>query len=509
MDKEVADEMDVINEIRLNKSIQGSHVYKPMIDPRLKHDSEFINFQKLLHRKFEKDAQDFIERMDKLRLQTEIQFDIQKNKNQKRRDKLENRDKKSKKELYDKIKETQKEFIQFLRKRQQYLEKKKKGILSQKSWKNPNPNYQKYLDFIEKKKEAIHEFRQAFDWQLIKDHELKTIQDLQHRKDKRDKQDVVNSRKLNFYTNKKAYKRVVSVDKSNQRKYVEPKHLMDKRRQYSEIVRKRYKPRISEENQGLSQKVQDELNENIQQLKERRQKGLMNVSKSKTYLSYSRLIGQKAKDRLSKSTKFVRKSDKKSNGMSSKNIQAENILTKSAYLDQIRTMNQTIIEQHKKKKEERQDKSKRVITFRKKKIYGSNYNTYHKNQLEAEVKFLDQKARIEASRLKNSHKYGLERVKAEQDADNVLIESMMAKCVYNEAQLNSKMKRFFKETEEKYEKPKTPINYKKARFKVTLKHRDELIKKYKGKNGQAGGDNQNGFNQQQQQQQQQNPEDDF
>lgn len=507
MDKEVAEEMDIINNARLNKSIQGSHVYKPMIDPRLKYDSEFINFQKLLHRKFEKDAEDFIERMDRLREETEKQFELRKKKNEKRRGKLEQEDKKSKRELYEKIKNTQQEFIKFLRKRQEYLEKKKKGILSQKSWKNPNPNYQKYLKFIEDKREEIHKFRQAFDWQLIKEHELKTIQDLQHRKEKREKQDVVNSKKLNFYTNKKAYNRVVSVDKFNKRKYVEPKNMMDKRRQYSEIVRKRFKPRVSEENQNLSEKVQNELNENIQKLKERRQKGLLNVSKSKTYLSYSRLIGQKAKDRLSKSTKFTRKSDKDQKNLS-KNIQAQtdNILTKSSYLDQVRSLNQTFREQMKKKKEEKQDASRRVISFKKKKIYGSNYNSYHKNQLEAEVNYLDHKVKIEQSRLKNTHKYGLDKVKAEQEADNLLIESMMAKCLYNESQINSKMKRFFKKTDEKYEKPKTPINYKKARFKVNLKQRDELIKKYKEKKGQSGGSgNQLG----QQQQPQQNGGDDF
>lgn len=481
MDKEVAEEMKEINDIRIDKNIKGSHVYKPMIDPRLKYDSEFINFQKLLHTKFEEDAVKFIEKMNKMREETEKQREEEKKRNEKKVSKLLDQDRKSKKELYEKIKSTQKEFVDFLRKRQEYLENKKNGILSKKSWKNPNPNYKKYLRFIEEKKKKIHEFRKAFDWQLIKEHELKTKQKLQLRKEKREKTDIVKSKKLNFFTNKKAYQRVLSVDKFNKRKYNEPKELMKKRRQYSEIVRNRYKPRVSDENKQLTEKMQKEMNENIETLKLRRQRGLLNVSKSKTYLSYSRLIGQKAKEKKAEKEKSPNRLTQ-----STKNIQVQTSqnLGRSNYLDHVRSLNASLKLEKSKKKD---DGSKRVINYRKKKIYGSLYNSYHRNQLEAEVKNLNRRAGLKQERLKHSYKNGLERIKDEEEADNELIESMMAKCLYNESQLGGSLKRFFKESEKKYDKPKTPINYKKARFKVTLKARDELIRKYRERQRNGGG----------------------
>lgn len=143
-DKIVEQQFKDINESRLHtsklfKQIKkdpqtSSHYLKRQVDPRVKYDTEFINVQKKLGTKFEGEAKKFISHMKYLREQCKKNFDLKKDRIAEiNKDRMTDAERKNK-EIYERIVRVKKEFREFLDKRQDYLEKKKKMVLGKKNW---------------------------------------------------------------------------------------------------------------------------------------------------------------------------------------------------------------------------------------------------------------------------------------------------------------------------------------------------------------------------------------
>lgn len=171
----------------------------------MKYDTEFINLQKKLAVKFDKKAQRFISHMRHLR--EECQHNFQQRKEHiahLNKDRITDLERKNK-EIYDRIRQVRKEFREFLDKRQAVLEKKKKIALGKKDWSKPSSHHQAYLNYIKQRKREIHDFKKAFDWNEIKQREIRYVHERNRKMKIRMETDKVNSRKLDFFKNKKSF----------------------------------------------------------------------------------------------------------------------------------------------------------------------------------------------------------------------------------------------------------------------------------------------------------------
>lgn len=376
------------------------------------------------------------------------------------------------KEIYERIVRVKKEFREFLDKRQDYLEKKKKMVLGKKNWNQPSQHFKEYMDYLEEKKAQIHELKKAFDWGELKQREVRYVHQRNQKMRERKETDFVKSRKLNFYKNKQSYDRVQSLDMQAKSKFTDPSKLYKKRQMYSHLVSEKFKPARSEVNIEKTLHMQAELNSSIINLKKRRQNGLINLSKSRDYLAYSRKIGKEKREKrkqrrqmsMSSSTPYLHKS-----------IGTEPI--KKNYLTESKKFTTPILNR-------KREKLTKNIFLKKPKV--KYLNTSDKGKLEAEMGHMDREAKWKQYRLDKSPKKGVDKLLQAQEADTILIKAMVAKCLYNDSNVMHNDSNDFKPADgthpnkSKSVKVKDDFAWRKRRYKVTNKALD----KYRTSKGQ-------------------------
>ena len=510
--------MAIIQSMRSLKTQKevGSHKYKPKIDNRLKLDKDFKKFEKELQKRFDAKAEEFVQEMERLREETENHWKIERNRVDSQLKKKQKRDEARSQKYYHKAQEVKKRFIEFMRKRQAFLESKKKGILNKKSWQSYNLHYRQYLGFIEEKKQEIKKFYKAFDWRALDEHDMRIRRQLRDKKMERKKRDVVRSMDVSskLYKNKKAYERVIEADKFSQRHITRPKMLADKRKQYAELVRKRFKPAASKKNIDLTQKMRAEIEESMKTVKERRKAGLMSISNSRAYLDYSRKIGQKSLRHSASLTALKMRLqepsvkagvDQTTGGNTTLSSTAKLQKVGREYLDHVVQLNKTAQAKRKEVNLEDRDNIFEYRPLRKPKTKKSGkkgktdsvdeetsksisqlFTRKEKTKLRAEIQKMDQEFEMKQSINRMVVKGKKNRLEAQKQADDLLIKSMIAKCALSDVHLDPSTNLAFKKPEKVYGSPKKGLDYKKTRFKVTQKRRDRLIKEYREKKGLGG-----------------------
>lgn len=306
-DSDVEKQFKVVEQIRAQYSdvpdlidkdpTLSSHFLRKQLDPRIKFDSEFVSFQKKLGKKFEKQAKKFVADMETLRRECAANFELKKQQiaeiNKDRMSELQRKNK----EFNERHARVRKEYREFLDKRQKYLESHKNYTLGHKDWSQPSELQQEYLEFIEAKKAQIHQLRGAFDWSGLKQWEQQYVEQHAKKQEERD-QKLIPTQKLNFQRNKKEFERVKTQEEEIIGKILHPHKVLEKQKQYSQLVRERYRPARSESVAEKFQQIQQELGSSIASLRERRQQGFINLSKGKDYLAYSRQIGMQSAQKV-------------------------------------------------------------------------------------------------------------------------------------------------------------------------------------------------------------------
>lgn len=126
-DESVENEFEVVQKIREQYSLVNdqihkdptlsSHYLRKQLDPRIKFDTEFVQFQKKLGKKFEKDARKFVIEMESLRRECAANFELTKQKiAEMNKDKMTDVQRKNK-EFNERSARIRKEFREFLDKR--------------------------------------------------------------------------------------------------------------------------------------------------------------------------------------------------------------------------------------------------------------------------------------------------------------------------------------------------------------------------------------------------------
>lgn len=532
LDDKIQEEMNIIENIRKSQKRDNPnpsnlipvHGFKPQIDPRIKNDKNFQEFYSKVEKVNEDKVTDFIKKKHK------IHIERKKNRRANFKDLLKswkNVDKKAEKEKmenYEKMQEKHKKLLEYLRKRQDDLEKKKKGILDQKSYLKNNKKYEEFLKERKEIEDKIKSERSPFNWESIKERE-EEIKKLEEKKEKERfknriqfKEEMLkNSEKLTqkFQRNEKAFKRVQSLDIKFKGKFTDHFKRSEIQKKYAEKVRERYKPRISEEYKELVEKNKYNAHFGLNLMKKRKEIGLNNITNSKTYLPYSKKIGKlslekKHKRNLSQSveirgnlTEKGRSSvDLKNGEFDSTMATEQGTLIKSlilnqkerynlgrSYLMELREINKEkksnsvfFIEKENSEKdnENSETKTPQIIQYKiqnKTVKRGETFTQEKIKKIEAEINYLDKISKRQNLKIKYHHEDQLKALELEEEADNLLIKSMLAKCVLNDCKVEGKVIKEFKVPEKQYPKPKSPINYKKAKYR--------LVKK---KNGNNGGD---------------------
>ena len=455
--------------------IHSSHYLKKQSDPRVKYDTEFIDLQKKLGVKFEQQAKEFISNMSQLRKECKKNFE-------EKRDKIAliNKDRISKQEkqnklVYDRICSVRKEFREFLDKRQEYLEKTKKIILGKKDWSLASDHYQEYLNHIESKKAEIHEMRKAFDWGELRSREVKYVQERNERQKDREEKCVVKNEKFGYFQNQKEFEYVKNVDREIKAKFENASLMSKKRKMYADLIKERFRPVKSEVNIGRSLIMQQEMQKSVINIKNRREKGLLNKSQSKDYLSFSKQIGKQTKE-----ARELKSYMSASLPSLNKNIGTDPILLNPKnYLQESKKFTGPILE----KKREALTKS---IFLLKPAI--KNLETSDKHKLEAELKHMDREAVWKQQKIGLVTKPRTEKLIEEQEADTVLIKAMVAKCLFNDHNMQPDLKNSLQAVGGVYPnqsssmKLKDDFAWRKRRYKVTNKAMDKLIGQEKDTN---------------------------
>lgn len=520
LDKRFSEEMKIIEGIRpTHKRIKSPnpsniipvHRYKPQIDPRTKKDKSFQEFYSLIEQKNKKNVKKFLGKKEK----------ILKNQDKKREEKFkqlmkgwEKIDKKAEKKKlknYERMQEKHKKLLEYLRNRQKALEKKNKGILDKKSFLKMNPNYQKYENERKEIEEQIKEERRAFDWELIKEREEKITKDVEEKHEEREKKkkefkkemiEEFESMNRRLFKNKQALSRVKSLDLKFKSKFTE--HIVKAKKQkiYGEKVRRKYKPSMSQDYQELTVKNKNKAHFGLNLMQKRRKMGLQNIIDAKKFLPHSRNVGRMSLERrkkLSSSMKGLKGVRFKDSGRKSmKNLthlfrqsedstmatqngtlaqslvlsQKERYNLGRSYLFDLREINKKNLMESSVRDEEPEENSQKIIEYKiKNKTVrkGEKFTREKIKKIEAEIRYLEHMSQRTDLKVRYGHDEGLEALRKEEEADNLLIKSMLAKCVLNDCKVEGKVIKEFRVPNKKYPKPKSPIDYKKARFRLVKK----------------------------------------
>lgn len=474
--------------------IVPTHAYKPQIDPRIRNDKTFQEFYSKVERENAEKVKTFIHNKRANRI-------IMKQKRIRNFNKLAQSWKEVDKEAeekkmknYERMQKKHKKLLEYLRKRQSALEKKKAGILSGKSFLKNNKKFQAYQREKKKIEEQIKDERRAFDWDEIKEREQRIMGEEDEKEEERRKERREFQRKMkknvenldkNYFKNQKALSRVKSLDAKFRGKYTDPLSRAYKQKKYGKKVSRYHKPSMSQELSKMTDINKNKAHFGFNLMMKRRQKGIKNIEEAKTYLPYSRKVGksQTFKKNLGKSTSV---SDLNRRGLNDVErllddeetslffTQKERYNLGRSYLMELRGINKAIMSTSQLDNDEMSELEidRKFIQYKIQNRTLKNDDDFTQDKvkkIESEINYLEKMAKRQNQKIRNNHNYGLDAIKMEEEADNLLIKSMLAKCVLNDCKIEGKVVKEFKAPDKQYPRPPSPIDYKKARYRLVKK----------------------------------------
>ena len=405
---------------------------------------------------------------------------------------------------YKKLKKKHHRFLNYLRRRQEKVETENSGRLSKKSYKQMNKKYRDYVREREKRMEEIKNFKKAFDWGDLREREQRIKQENLEKEQKREterKNFLKDFHKNDLYVNKKVLKRVQSMDSSYFANKRNDMDMFERQKKFSDMVKESFLP-------ATSRRMEEETLKNIQKAhfgrflrSEREKMGQKNLSLGHRFLDASTKIGRTLKDQklarssaggagLHKSVTFLLDGEKVENGQ---NLPLKKINSSTTVKTSLRAEREA-------KRQERKavEALKKIgnsnMNFMKKmnipyktaveqnsRISGDHPAFKLKNKrlkkggevteeklriIDNEVKVLQSLADVETKKARSKLSSKFEAMDAQEKADYLLIQSMMAKCLISDAALDGEVQAEFQIPDKQYPKPKPQIDYKTARFRL-------------------------------------------